>query len=556
MKQKTTEHAKLKIIPLGGLEQIGMNITAFEYEDSIIVVDCGLSFPEDDMLGIDLVIPDISYLRENIEKVKGFFITHGHEDHIGAIPYVLKEINVPLYATKLTIGIIDHKLTEHNLISKVKRKVVKYGQHINLGNFRVEFIKTNHSIQDAAALAIYSPAGIVVHTGDFKVDYTPVFGDAIDLARLGEIGKKGVLALMCDSTNAERPGFTMSERTVGKAFDNIFSDHRNSRIIIATFASNVDRVQQIINFACKYGRKVVVEGRSMVNIISTATELGYLDIPENTLIDVEQLKDYPDEQTVLITTGSQGESMAALSRMASGTHKKIAIKPKDTIIFSSNPIPGNEKAVSNVINELFRKGADVIFQDAHVSGHACQEDIKLIYSLVRPKYAIPVHGEYRHLMAQGKIAEELGYSRDNIFILSSGDVLELDEEEAKVTGRVHVGNVMVDGLGVGDVGNIVLRDRQHLAEEGIIIVVLTLEAGSGQLLAGPDIVSRGFVYVRGSESLMDEAKHILDSTMQLMMDKNVTDWSRIKAEIKEALGEFVWKETKRRPMIIPIIMEV
>ncbi len=556
MKQKTTEHAKLKIIPLGGLEQIGMNITAFEYEDSIIVVDCGLSFPEDDMLGIDLVIPDISYLRENIEKVKGFFITHGHEDHIGAIPYVLKEINVPLYATKLTIGIIDHKLTEHNLISKVKRKVVKYGQHINLGNFRVEFIKTNHSIQDAAALAIYSPAGIVVHTGDFKVDYTPVFGDAIDLARLGEIGKKGVLALMCDSTNAERPGFTMSERTVGKAFDNIFSEHRNSRIIIATFASNVDRVQQIINFACKYGRKVVVEGRSMVNIISTATELGYLDIPENTLIDVEQLKDYPDEQTVLITTGSQGESMAALSRMASGTHKKIAIKPKDTIIFSSNPIPGNEKAVSNVINELFRKGADVIFQDTHVSGHACQEDIKLIYSLVRPKYAIPVHGEYRHLMAQGKIAEELGYSRDNIFILSSGDVLELDEEEAKVTGRVHVGNVMVDGLGVGDVGNIVLRDRQHLAEEGIIIVVLTLEAGSGQLLAGPDIVSRGFVYVRGSESLMDEAKHILDSTMQLMMDKNVTDWSRIKAEIKEALGEFVWKETKRRPMIIPIIMEV
>ena len=411
MKQKTTEHGKLKIIPLGGLEQIGMNITAFEYEDNIIVVDCGLSFPEDDMLGIDLVIPDITYLKENIEKVKGFFITHGHEDHIGAIPYVLKEINVPIYATKLTIGIIDHKLKEHNMLTKVKRKVVKYGQHINLGNFRVEFIKTNHSIQDAAALAIYSPAGIVVHTGDFKVDYTPVFGDAIDLARLGEIGKKGVLALMCDSTNAERPGFTMSERTVGRTFDNIFSEHKNSRIIIATFASNVDRVQQIINSACKYGRKVVVEGRSMVNIISTATELGYLDIPDNTLIDVEHLKNYPDEQTVLITTGSQGESMAALSRMASGMHKKITIKPKDTIIFSSNPIPGNEKAVSNVINELFMKGADVIFQDAHVSGHACQEDIKLIYSLVRPKYAIPVHGEYRHLMAQKKVAEELGYEK-------------------------------------------------------------------------------------------------------------------------------------------------
>lgn len=556
MKQKITEHGKLKIIPLGGLEQIGMNITAFEYEDSIIVVDCGLSFPEDDMLGIDLVIPDITYLRENIDKVKGFFITHGHEDHIGAIPYVLKEINVPIYATKLTIGIIDHKLREHNMLSKVKRKVVKYGQHINLGNFRVEFIKTNHSIQDAAALAIYSPAGIVVHTGDFKVDYTPVFGDAIDLARLGEIGKKGVLALMCDSTNAERPGFTMSERSVGRTFDNIFSEHRNSRIIIATFASNVDRVQQIINSACKYGRKVVVEGRSMVNIISTATELGYLDIPDNTLIDVEHLKNYPDEQTVLITTGSQGESMAALSRMASGTHKKITIKPKDTIIFSSNPIPGNEKAVSNVINELFMKGADVIFQDAHVSGHACQEDIKLIYSLVRPKYAIPVHGEYRHLMAQKKVAEELGYDKENIFILSSGDVLELDEESAAITGHVQVGNVMVDGLGVGDVGNIVLRDRQHLAEEGIIIVVLTLESGSGQLLAGPDIVSRGFVYVRGAESLMDEAKQVLDGTMQQMIDKNVTDWGKIKTEIRDSLGEFVWRETKRRPMIIPIIMEV
>ena len=556
MKQKTTEHGKLKIIPLGGLEQIGMNITAFEYEDSIIVVDCGLSFPEDDMLGIDLVIPDITYLRDHIDKVKGFFITHGHEDHIGAIPYVLKEINVPIYATKLTIGIIDHKLREHNMLTKVKRKVVKYGQHINLGNFRVEFIKSNHSIQDAAALAIYSPAGIVVHTGDFKVDYTPVFGDAIDLARLGEIGKKGVLALMCDSTNAERPGFTMSERSVGRTFDNIFSEHRNSRIIIATFASNVDRVQQIINSACKYGRKVVVEGRSMINIISTATELGYLDIPDNTLIDVEHLKNYPDEQTVLITTGSQGESMAALSRMASGMHKKITIKPKDTIIFSSNPIPGNEKAVSNVINELFMKGADVIFQDAHVSGHACQEDIKLIYSLVRPKYAIPVHGEYRHLMAQKKVAEELGYDKENIFILSSGDVLELDEESAAVTGHVQVGNVMVDGLGVGDVGNIVLRDRQHLAEEGIIIVVLTLEEGSGQLLAGPDIVSRGFVYVRGSESLMDEAKQVLDDTMQQMLDKNITDWGRIKTEIRDSLGEFVWRETKRRPMIIPIIMEV
>ncbi len=553
---KKKNNSKLKIIPLGGLEQIGMNITAFEYEDSIIVVDCGLSFPEDDMLGIDLVIPDVTYLKENIDKVKGFFITHGHEDHIGAIPYVLRDINVPIYATKLTIGIIDNKLREHNMISKVKRKVVKYGQHINLGCFRVEFIKTNHSIQDAAALAIYSPAGIVVHTGDFKVDYTPVFGDAIDLQRFGEIGKKGVLALMCDSTNAERPGFTNSERTVGKTFDNIFADHKDTRIIIATFASNVDRVQQIINSAYKFGRKVVVEGRSMVNIISTATELGYLQIPENTLIDIEQLKNYPDEQTVLITTGSQGESMAALSRMAANLHKKVTIKPGDTIIFSSNPIPGNEKAVSNVINELFMKGAEVIFQDAHVSGHACREEIKLIYSLVKPKYAIPVHGEYKHLKAQASIARELGYDKENIFILSSGNVLELDENEAKVAGQVPVGDILVDGLGVGDVGNIVLRDRQHLAEDGIIIVVMTLESGSGQVLAGPDIVSRGFVYVRGAESLMDEAKQVLDDVMDYCMDRNITDWGKIKTEVKDELSEFVWKKTKRRPMIMPIIMEV
>ena len=559
MKKKSTEnsnHSKLKIIPLGGLEHIGMNITAFEYEDSIIVVDCGLAFPEDDMYGIDLVIPDVTYLKDNIDKVKGFFITHGHEDHIGAIPYVLKEVNVPIYATKLTMGIIDHKLTEHNLLSKVKRKVVKYGQHINLGCFRVEFIKTNHSIQDAAALAIYSPAGIVVHTGDFKVDYTPVFGDAIDLQRFGEIGKKGVLALMCDSTNAERPGFTMSEKTVGKTFETIFADHKNNRIIIATFASNVDRVQQIIDTAYKYGRKVVIEGRSMVNIISTAQELGYINIPDNTLIDIEELKNYPDEKTVLITTGSQGESMAALSRMASGIHRKITIKPNDTIVLSSNPIPGNEKAVSKIINELSMKGAEVIFQDVHVSGHACQEDIKLIYSLVKPKYAIPVHGEYRHLMAQAHIAEEIGIDKDHIFLLSSGDVLELDEDGAAITGHVPVGDVMVDGLGVGDVGNIVLRDRQHLAEEGIIIVVLTLESGSGQVLAGPDIVSRGFVYVRGSESLMDEAKQVLNDTMDHCMDKNITDWGKIKSEIKDALGDFVWKETKRKPMIIPIIMEV
>ena len=546
---------KLKIIPLGGLEQIGMNITAFEYEDSIIVVDCGLSFPEDDMLGIDLVIPDITYLKENIDKVKGFFITHGHEDHIGAIPYVLKEINVPIYATKLTIGIIDRKLEEHGMLKTVKRKVVKYGQHINLGCFRVEFIKTNHSIQDAAALAIYSPAGIVVHTGDFKVDYTPVFGDAIDLARFGEIGKKGVLALMCDSTNAERPGFTQSEKSVGKVLDGIFEDHRKNRIIIATFASNVDRVQQIINCAEKYGRKVAIEGRSMVNIISIAQELGYINIPENTLIDVEQMKNYTGEQLVLITTGSQGESMAALSRMAAHLHKKISILPGDTVIFSSHPIPGNEKAVSNVINELSAQGANVVFQDVHVSGHACQEEIKLIYSLVKPKYAIPVHGEYRHLKAHAEVAQSLGIPKENIFLMYSGDVMELDEDGAAVTGKVHTGAIMVDGLGVGDVGNIVLRDRQHLSEDGIMVVVLTLEKRTNQLLAGPDIVSRGFVYVRESEDLMGEAREVVEEALDGCLSKNISDWGKIKSTIKDALGDYVWKKTKRRPMILPIIME-
>ncbi len=553
---KNINHSKLKIIPLGGLEQIGMNITAFEFEDSIIVVDCGLSFPEDDMLGIDLVIPDVTYLKDNIEKVKGFVITHGHEDHIGALPYVLKDINVPIYATKLTIGIIDNKLKECNMQRTTKRKVIKHGQSINLGCFRIEFIKTNHSIADASALAIYSPAGIVVHTGDFKVDYTPVFGDAIDLQRFAEIGKKGVLALMCDSTNAERPGFTMSEKTVGKTFDTIFADHKNTRIIIATFASNVDRVQQIINSAYKYGRKVVIEGRSMVNIISTAAELGYLNIPDRTLIDIEQMKNYPDEQMVLITTGSQGESMAALSRMAAGVHKKVTIQPGDTVIFSSNPIPGNEKAVSNVINELSIKGADVIFQDTHVSGHACQEEIKLIYSLVKPKYAIPVHGEYRHLKAQAGVAMSLGIPKENVFIMKSGDVLELDDEGAAVTGQVHTGAILVDGLGVGDVGNIVLRDRQHLSEDGILIVVMTLEKYSNNLLSGPDIVSRGFVYVRESEDLLEEARSVVYDSLEQCLDRNISDWGKIKIEIRDSLSEFLWKKTKRNPMILPIIMEV
>ena len=557
MKKKDNSNAsKLKIIPLGGLEQIGMNITAFEYEDSIVVVDCGLAFPADDMLGIDLVIPDVTYLEENLDKVKGFVITHGHEDHIGALAYVLRRVNVPVYATKLTMGIIENKLKEHSMEKTTKRKVVKFGQSINLGQLRIEFIKTNHSIVDAAALAIYSPAGIVVHTGDFKVDYTPVFGDAIDLQRFAEIGKKGVLALMCDSTNAERPGFTQSEKTVGKTFDTLFADHKNTRIFVATFASNVDRVQQIINTAYKFGRKVVVEGRSMVNIIETASSLGYLSIPDQTLIEVDQLKNYPPEQQVIITTGSQGESMAALSRMASNMHKKITIGPGDTVIFSSSPIPGNEKAVTRVINELFRKGADVIFQDTHVSGHACQEEIKLIYTLVKPKYAVPVHGEYKHLRAQAKIAEGLGIEKENIFILSSGDVLELSDESATVTGKVPVGSILVDGLGVGDVGNVVLRDRQHLGEDGILIVVMAMEKSCNYLVSGPEIVSRGFVYVKESDELMEEARQIVDDTVQDLLDRGISDWGKIKAATKDALSEYVWKKTKRRPMIMPIIMEV
>ncbi len=556
MKENNTEAKGVKIIPLGGLEQIGMNITAFEYEDSIIVVDCGLSFPEDDMLGIDLVIPDVTYLKENISKVKGFVITHGHEDHIGALPYILRDINVPIYATKLTVGIIENKLKEHNLLKTTKRKVIKYGQSINLGCFRIEFIRSNHSIADAAALAIFTPAGIIVHTGDFKVDYTPVFGSTIDLQRFGELGKKGVLALMCDSTNVERPGYTPSEKTVGKTFDNIFAESARSRIIVATFASNVDRVQQIINSADKYGRKVVIEGRSMVNIISTASELGYVNMPNNILIDIEQMKNYPDEKIVLITTGSQGEAMAALPRMAASIHKKISIKPGDTVIFSSTPIPGNEKPVSKVINELSMKGAKVIFQDTHVSGHACQEEIKLIYALTKPKYAIPVHGEYRHLKKHAELAQLMGIPKENTFIISSGDVMEISDQHAGVIGKVPAQGIFVDGLGVGDVGNIVLRDRQHLSENGLLIVVVTLEKYTNQILSGPDIVSRGFVYVRESENLMDEARVVVSDALNKCLSKNNTDWGKMKNEIKDSLSDYLWKKTKRNPMILPIIMEV
>ena len=552
----TSSKPKVRIIPLGGLEQIGMNITAFEYEDTIVVVDCGLAFPTDDMLGIDLVIPDVTYLERNIDKVKGFVITHGHEDHIGALPYILQKINVPVYGTKLTIALIENKLKEHNLMKSTKRKVVKHGQSVNLGCFRVEFIKTNHSIADSAALALFTPAGIIVHTGDFKVDYTPVFGDAFDLARFAELGRKGVLALLSDSTNAIRKGFTASERTVGKTFDAIFAEHKNNRIIVATFASNVDRVQQIIFTAEKYGRKVVVEGRSMVNVIGTANELGYINISDGTLIEIDQLKNYPDEQTVLITTGSQGESMAALSRMASGMHRKVSIKPNDVVIMSSTPIPGNEKQVAKVINELAMRGVEVITEDTHVSGHACQEEIKLIYSLLHPKFALPVHGEYRHLVANRSIATAVGVPKENVLIMSSGDVVEICEDSCKVVDHVQHGGILVDGLGVGDVGNIVLRDRQNLAQNGIIIVVLTLERYSNQLLAGPDIVSRGFVYVRESEDLMDEAKRVVDDAVADCLSRHVTDWGKLKNMIRDSLSDFMWKRMKRNPMILPIIMEV
>jgi ribonuclease J len=558
-KKETIKHADLngvKIIPLGGLEQIGMNITAIEYEDNIIVIDCGLSFPEDEMLGIDLVIPDVTYLKDNIDKVKGFVITHGHEDHIGSLPYILKEVNVPIYATRLTTAIIENKLKEHNLLKNTKRKVIKYGQSINLGCFRIEFIRTNHSIADSAMLAIYTPAGILFHTGDFKVDFTPVYGEPIDLQRIGEIGKKGVLALMCDSTNVERPGYTMSESTVGKTFDSIFADYAKQRIIVATFASNVDRVQQIINAAAKYGRKIVVEGRSMVNIISVATELGYLKMPDNMLIDVEMMKHYTDNQLVLITTGSQGETMAALPRMAASIHKKVTIKPGDVVILSSTPIPGNEKAVSKVINDLSMKGAKVIYQDTHVSGHACQEEIKLIYTLTKPKYAVPVHGEYKHLIRHAELAQSLGIPKENIFILSSGKVLTLTEERGAITGEVPAGGILVDGLGVGDVGNIVLRDRQLLSENGLIIVVISLEKYSNQVLSGPDIVSRGFVYVRESENLMEEAREVVEKALDKCLSRNNADWGKMKTEIKDSLSDYIWKKTKRNPMILPIIMEI
>ena len=541
--------SSVKIIPLGGLGQIGMNITAFECNNQILIVDCGLAFPDEDMLGIDLVIPDITYLKDNASKIRGLVITHGHEDHIGAIPYFEKELNVPIYATKLTMALIENKLKEHGILNNVERHVVTHGDKVKLGIFNVEFIKTNHSIADAAALAI-------VHTGDFKIDHTPLFGEAIDLARFAELGSKGVLALMADSTNVERQGYTPSEKNVGKRLDNLFAEHLKGRMIIATFASNVDRVQHIINSAHKYGRKVAVEGRSMVNIIATASELGYIKIPKNTLIETDQIKNYPDDQIVLITTGSQGETMAALSRMANSTHRKVSIVPSDTIIFSSSPIPGNEKNISKIMNELALKGAQIVFEDTHVSGHACREELRLIYALTKPKYAIPVHGEYRHLMRHRELAIEMGIPKENAFVLAEGDVLELNKRQGKIAGKVQAGGILVDGLGVGDVGNIVLNDRKLLSQNGLIIATVTLQKHGNMILAGPDIVSRGFVYVRESESLMEGARDVARDAVEECLERNITDWARIKTKIKDELSNYIWKKTKRNPMILPIITEV
>ena len=558
-KQDIFKKSKLKIIPLGGLHEIGKNITVFEYEDEIIIVDCGISFPEDDMLGIDLVIPDITYLERNKEKIKGMVITHGHEDHIGSIPYFLKQINVPIYATKLTIGLIKNKLEEHKLLRSTKLVEVTPGQTIILGEkFKVEFIRSTHSIPDSVMLAITTPVGTVLHTGDFKVDYTPIDGKMMDFGRIAELGNKGILALMSDSTNAERKGFTMSESSVGEVFDKLFI-HCTKRIVVATFASNVHRVQQIVNSAVKYGRKIAVCGRSMINMITTARALGYIDCPEDLFIDIDQINTYNDEQLVIITTGSQGEPMSALTRMAAGDHRKVKITPNDLVIISANPIPGNEKFVSKVIDDLMQIGAEVVYSalaDVHVSGHACQEEQKLILALAKPKYFIPVHGEYRQLIAHGETAHAMGIEAKDIFYMSNGRTLELDEDDAKFAGSVPSGRVLVDGLGVGDVGNIVLRDRQHLSQDGLIVIVLTMDSNTGEVVAGPDVISRGFVYVRESENLMDDVKSVVRHEISKCEQRGIRDWSTIKSTVRENLRDYIFMKTKRNPMIIPIIMEV
>ena len=555
---KRSSKENLKIIPIGGIEEIGKNMTVFEYGNDIIIVDCGVAFPEDDMLGIDLVIPDFTYLEKNKEKIRGLVITHGHEDHIGSIPYFLKEINVPIYATKLTAGLIESKLEEHRLLESTKMTIVEKGQTIDFGSMQVEFIRSNHSIPDAVALAIHTPVGVVLHTGDFKIDYTPIDNEIIDLGRIAELGNEGILALLSDSTNAERKGFTMSEKTVGETIDKLFINCRK-RIVVATFASNVHRIQQIVDAAVRNKRKIAVCGRSMINVIETAVKLGYINVPVNTFIDIDMITNYTDEQLVIITTGSQGEPMSALTRMANGEHKKVTLTSNDLVIISANPIPGNEKFVGRVIDDLMKMGVEVVYSslmDVHVSGHACQEEQKLMIALARPKYFIPVHGEYRQLMAHIDTAKQLGYTSKNTFIMQNGKVLELNENMAKFNGNVPVGKVMVDGLGVGDVGNIVLRDRQHLSSDGLIIVVLTMDSSTGEIVAGPDVISRGFVYVRESENLMDEVKGVLREVVKECEGLDIRDWTSIKNLIKENLRSYIFQKTKRNPMIIPIVMEV
>ncbi|WML35182.1 ribonuclease J [Clostridium sp. OS1-26] len=552
------EKDKVKIIPLGGLNEIGKNLTAIEYKNDIIVIDCGLKFPDEEMLGIDVVIPDISYLQKNIDKVKGIFLTHGHEDHIGALPYVLKEMNVPVYGTKLTLGIVQTKLKEHNLLSVVDLKCVKPRDIVKLESISVEFIRTSHSIADSVAIAIHTPVGIVLHTGDFKIDYTPIDGCVADLTRFAELGKKGVLAMLADSTNVERPGYTMSESIVGETFEDIFSSARG-RIIVATFASHVHRIQQIIRAAIKYDRKVAVSGRSMENIMEVGMELGYIDADKDIFINVDNINKYPESKIVIITTGSQGEPMSALSRMAASEHKKISILPGDMVVISANPIPGNEKLISRVINQLFKKGAEVIYEslaDVHVSGHACQEELKLMHTLVKPKFFIPVHGEYRHLKQHAELAIKLGMPSNNIIIGDNGEVIEVSRDAIRKNGTVVSGQVFVDGLGVGDVGNIVLRDRKHLSQDGILTVVVTIEKESGSVIAGPDIISRGFVYVRESEDLMGEARELVRDALRECEEKHITEWASIKSNIKEVLRMFLYEKTKRKPMILPIIMEI
>ena len=552
------EKEKVKIIPLGGVNEIGKNLTVIEYKDDIIVIDCGLKFPDEDMFGIDIVIPDVTYLLKNRERVKGIFLTHGHEDHIGALPYILKQINIPVYGTKLTLGIVETKLKEHGLLSVTELIRVNPKDIIKLQSISVEFIKTNHSIADSVAIAIHTPLGAVLHTGDFKIDYTPIDGDIADLGRFAELGRKGVLAMMADSTNVERPGYTMSESTVGETFENIFANAKG-RIIVATFASNIHRIQQVLTAASKFERKVAVSGRSMENIVGVAMELGYLNVEKDILINIDAINKYTSDKIVIITTGSQGEPMSALARMASSEHKKVNISDGDMVIISATPIPGNEKLVSKVINQLFKKGADVIYEalaDVHVSGHACQEELKLMHALVKPKFFIPVHGEFRHLKQHAELAIKLGMAPNHIVIADNGDVVEIARDMIRKNGSVTSGQVFVDGLGVGDVGNIVLRDRKHLSQDGILTVVVTIEKESGAVIAGPDIISRGFVYVRESEDLMDEAREMVKNALKDCEEKHITDWATMKSSIKDSLRIFLYEKTKRKPMILPIIMEI